>query len=371
MSGHYAKVINTVTLRDAAGERLNANVEISDVGIIVHSRSGKDRNPDYRHALETLMSRLDHAGLRYDVFLDSQPVQHLPVAQRKLAFSRAAPIPERFNLLVRAMNEGSSSHGAWRRLLIKVDGVTNAQLTAALTGSAREEIVQRLSAEQQRQVTSKHIHNAVARLLSGEDAPNFAPSRDYDVLTDAGIALAPKKVFGLALEEALGIRAFPGHFSAGWGQVSFELLEAAGLWIVAKSGEGGKPKADAAVIDAEVAGLGVTEEERSWVEGNLRIVSHLKRERQPGLAKQKRAEFIAKHGRLFCEMCMLDPVKQYGAEAGPACIEVHHARVHVADMGEGHVTVTDDLMCLCASCHRVLHRKLALGLGTSTAGANT
>lgn len=353
----------TIVLQDAAGTPLNAKVEITDVGIVLHSRSGKDRNPDYREALETLLRKLDRAGFAYDIYLDSQPVQHLPLERRRLAYTRTAPISERFNLLVRAMNEGSSSHGAWRRLLIRVPGAASSQLATALTGSGGSDPVQRLPAEQLRRVTSKHIHSAVARLLSGEDAPNFAPSRDYDVLTDTGVALAPKKVFGLALEEALGIKAYPGHFSAGWGQVSFELLEAAGLWIVPKSGASAKPQVDASIIDAEVAGLGVTEEERSWVEGNLRMVSHLKRERQPGLAKQKRAEFIATHGKLFCEICKLDPVEKYGAEAGPACIEVHHARVHVADMGEGHVTVTDDLMCLCASCHRVLHRRLALGLG--------
>lgn len=62
------------------------------------------------------------------------------------------------------------------------------------------------------------------------------------MLTDDGIALAPKKVFGLALEEALGINTHPGHFSAGWNQVCFELLEAAGLWIVPKAGAGAAPR---------------------------------------------------------------------------------------------------------------------------------
>lgn len=80
------------------------------------------------------------------------------------------------------------------------------------------------------------------------------------------------------------------------------------------------------------------------------------------MAKQKRAEFIAEHGRLFCEECQLDPVAAYGLAAGEACIEVHHHRVHVANMEPGHVSITEDLKCLCASCHRVLHRKLALGL---------
>ena len=215
-----------------------------------------------------------------------------------------------------------------------------------------------------RKVTSAHIHKAVGRLLAGEDAPNFAASRDYDVLTDDGIALAPKKVFGLALEEALGINTHPGHFSAGWNQVCFELLEAAGLWIVPKAGAGAAPRPSqgAAEVQTELYELAPTEEEKSWIEGNPRIVTHLKRERQPDLAKQKRAEFMAEHGRLYCEDCGLDPVEKYGPEAGPSCIEVHHHRVHVAHMQAAHATVTGDLQWLCANCHRVLHRRLALGL---------
>ena len=173
--------------------------------------------------------------------------------------------------------------------------------------------------------------------------------------------LAPKKVFGLALEEALGIQAYPGHFSAGWGQISFDLLEKAGLWIVPKSDATARPKPKASALQAALKGFKPTDEERSWIEGNPKIVSHLRRERQPGLAKLKREEFVAEHGRLFCEDCGLDPIKQYGEQAGAACIEVHHHRTHISAMQPGHKTTTKDLKCLCANCHRVLHRKLTLG----------
>jgi 5-methylcytosine-specific restriction protein A len=36
--------------------------------------------------------------------------------------------------------------------------------------------------------------------------------------------------------------------------------------------------------------------------------------------------------------------------------------VHIAHMQAEHATVTGDLKCLCANSHRVLHRRLALGL---------
>lgn len=341
------------------GTQLNAKVEMHDLGLILHGRSGKDRNRDYRAALELLLSRLDGARIDYRIYLDSLPVQGINLAERELSFDRRSSVAMRFDELVREMNKGSSSHGAWRRLLIATSGTNPAEMRAVIEAKRG---VTRLPAIDLRKVTATHIHNAVKKLLNGEDASNFAQSRDYDALTDDGTPLAPKKVFGLALEEALGIEAFPQHFSAGWGQICFELLEDAGLWITPKKDGVARPKPSQTDVEIQLGGFAPTEEERSWIEGNPKIVAHLRRERHPGLAKQKRDEFIAKHGRLFCEDCKLDPLKLYGEEVGSACIEVHHHRTHVADMGPGHKTTMEDLKCLCANCHRVLHRKLALGL---------
>jgi len=346
------------------GAQLNAKAEMHERGFVLHSRSGTDRNRDYRAALELLLSRLDGARITYRIYLDSKPVQGIDLAQRELSFDRMSPVPTRFDELVRAMNKGSSSHGAWRRLLIETPGTGPARLREVVEGKGN---VVRLPASELRKVKPSHIHKAVRKLLDGGDTPNFAPSREYDALTDTGIPLAPKKVFGLALEEALGIETYPGHFSAGWGQICFELLQEAGLWIVPKNGGAPRPKPDPKLIESELANFAPTEEELSWIEGNPKIVSHLKRERAPGLAKEKRDAFIAEHKRLFCEDCKLDPVEQYGPEAGSACIEVHHHRTHVANMKPSHKTSMDDLKCLCANCHRVLHRKLALGLSESRA----
>ncbi len=215
--------------------------------------------------------------------------------------------------------------------------------------------IERLSSQQQRAVTPAHIHNAVARLLAGDDAPNFAVSRDYDVLLEDGTRLPPKKVFGLALEEALGIEAFPGHFSAGWSQPCFEIIERAGYRIVAKT----------ALVPTHIEvttafkDMPPPPEDRAAVEGNIKLASHMRKERAQGLSKSKKAAFIAEHGRLFCERCGMDPVEVYGSALGIACIEVHHDAVQVKDMTPGHVTTLEDLRCLCANCHRVVHRELA------------
>jgi hypothetical protein len=113
-------------------------------------------------------------------------------------------------------------------------------------------------------------------------------------------------------------------------------------------------------VDAAIAEIPLTDEERTWIEGSPKVARHLRRERQPGLAKAKKDDFKARHGHLFCERCQMDPAKVYGSETALACIEVHHAKVHVAEMDEGHETVLDDLECLCANCHRILHREMAL-----------
>ncbi|NRP86684.1 hypothetical protein GFPCMMHI_02592 [Ensifer adhaerens] len=350
-------------LKNEAGLPLNAKVEIHELGIVLHSRSGTSRNRDYRAALELIMRRLDSADVDFEIYRDSNRVQDEPLPERRLSFDKQAPIERRFDLIVQAMNEGTSSHGAWRRLLITTPGIDPQSLLSIVGAKEAKPGAFRLPSTELRKVHSEHIERAVEFLLNGGDAPNFSPSRDYDAMTADGKPLAPKKVFGLALQEALGIETFPAHFSSGWGQVSFDLLEEAGLWIVPKVVDAvRRPKTKPLKTQAELKRFIPTEEEKAWIEGNPKIVSHLVRERQPGLAKQKREEFVSKHGRLFCEDCRLDPVERYGKDAGTACIEVHHHRIHVAEMQPGHVSVTDDLKCLCANCHRVLHRKLTLGL---------
>lgn len=89
-----------------------------------------------------------------------------------------------------------------------------------------------------------------------------------------------------------------------------------------------------------------------------------------GIWHRKRRHFLARHGRLYCEECHLDPVKTYRAAHGDACIEVHHARVSVRDMNPRHVTRFEGLQCLCANCHRIEHRRMRLLKRCSMVGAD-
>lgn len=205
---------------------------------------------------------------------------------------------------------------------------------------------ERLPAETLNKVTPEFIWNAVQKLKNGEVAHLFSPSTDYDLIADDGRRFPPKAVFGAALSMVLeGIAVEPKHFSAGDSSQCFRLLREAGYQIV--------PKASPATGRDEVGDL-----RQEWHEGDAKLVSHLRRERAPGLSRAKKAQYRRLHGRLTCENCKLDPVTVYGTEHAEACIEVHHSTIHISEMPDGHKTTLEDVQCLCANCHRLVHRML-------------
>jgi len=317
------------------------------------------------------------------VLLDSTPARAFPDAERTLASSgdfeqnALSTVKNRIRARMRAFgrSDGMPANEGNQNKKIRIDtsladdeivrrlrvAPANASSFSPIDTDARSQSVELLSATELRKVEPAHIRAALAKLDAGDPASNFDASRRYDVKTGDGRAYAPKKVFGLAIEEALGISAQPGHFRAGWGTPCFDILEGSGLWIVPKVASAVRPKPSPSELADACKALVPTEEERIWIEGNPRIAIHLRRERQPGLAAKKRARFIEEHGALHCEHCGLDPADRYGTAAGTACIEIHHHRTHVANMQPGHETSLDDLKCLCSNCHRVLHRSLALG----------
>lgn len=148
------------------------------------------------------------------------------------------------------------------------------------------------------------------------------------------------------LNESGYIVARPEHFSAGLGTPCFQILEAAGYPIVPKdkSKSGSEPD----LFDSDLSAL----------EGSGRLVTHLRRERNPALASAKRRAMIAQLGYLQCERCNVVPSKALGPH-GDAVIEVHHAATQIADMADWHVTRLSDLQCMCANCHRITHREIS------------
>ncbi len=206
----------------------------------------------------------------------------------------------------------------------------------------------RLPTEILNRVTADYIWRAVNRLLTERIPHSFGDSTDFDVLCDEGERLPPKAVFGVAATEALGFEVLPRHFSAGEGTPCFRIIRSSGFEIVPKEMHGKEDEYSQPPAD------------REWLEGHAKLVGHLRRERAPGLTEAKKAEFIRQHGRLFCERCNLEPARSYPPTVADACIEVHHRQIQVRDMQPGHRTQLVDLQCLCANCHRVVHRELRL-----------
>jgi hypothetical protein len=336
-------------------------------------------------AFDTIFDRLGIPASTIErVLLDSAPARAFPEELRVLADSgdfatgSLQDVKDRIRARMRAFGrkDGMPANEGNQNKKIKVEtSMTDAELRHRLLAIPSDAALvpkemapvgtvpsERLPDAELQRVKPEHVMAAIARLDAGDLAPSLGSSGQFDVKTGDGHPYPLEDVLGLAIEEALGIIARPGAFDAGWGTPAFEVLEEAGLWIVAKPGSSRRPKAGPADLAGALRSQTPTDEELTWIEGNPRIAVHLARERRPGLATKKRSEFISAHGRLFCEHCGLDPIEAYGADAGSACIEVHHHRTHVADMGPGHETVLADLRCLCSNCHRVLHRSLSLGL---------
>ena len=344
--------------------------------MLLHSRGGATggrpaRNTEYEKALITIVRRLradENAGqpVIARILLDSQPARKLPSERRVLVDgSELSGLSD--GQVVRLIRSRAKSWGqtaevlggnSTKALRIETQGCSYISVHSMLklTDWNDNFIVSRLSVEEQGRVTSLHIDSAVGRLRANEHAPNFSESRDYDVLLDDGIRLAPQKVFGLALEEALGIEVPPEHFNAGWSQPSFRIIEAAGYLIVPKSEPPPAPEEIAqaeSILPPAVDGSGMRE-------GTLKLVMHMRRERNPRLSDEKKIAFTAEHGFLYCERCNMNPAEHYEPDVAAACIEVHHAKVQIKDMQDDHVTILEDLQCLCANCHRVTHRELVI-----------
>ena len=224
------------------------------------------------------------------------------------------------------------------------------QLLTDMPAARSSRSQQRLPAELLNRVDAQHVWNAVQDLLADPEAHPFGESTDFDLIVDDGVRLPPKAVFGLAATEALGFPVLPIHFTGGLGTLSFRALTEAGFQVV--------PKGEV----VRTPSVPTSDEDRDWTEGRPQLVQHLKKERARGLSRAKKASFIRENGRLFCERCEMDPVAAFGPDVGETCIEVHHRKTQVAKMGETHRTRLEDVQCLCANCHRVVHALLRKGL---------
>ena len=89
-------------------------------------------------------------------------------------------------------------------------------------------------------------------------------------------------------------------------------------------------------------------------EGRLLERKHFARERDRGLRAKKIKKHLQTHQALACSTCGFDFKAAYGSH-GDGYIECHHV-VPLHASGEGK-TRLDDLILICANCHRMIHRR--------------
>ena len=88
-------------------------------------------------------------------------------------------------------------------------------------------------------------------------------------------------------------------------------------------------------------------------EGRILTRLHRSRERSRKLVEQRKLKALKEFGRLRCEVCLFDFEESYGIR-GKGFIEAHHTKP-VETLVEGAKTRLEDLVLLCANCHRMVH----------------
>jgi len=93
----------------------------------------------------------------------------------------------------------------------------------------------------------------------------------------------------------------------------------------------------------------------SATEGILQLKSHYRRERSRKLIALKKEQYKKANGLLRCEICELSFVEIYPKSLGEDFIEVHH-KTPLSQIESVVRTTLDDLLLVCANCHRMIHR---------------
>lgn len=349
---------------DEDGQSLDSHFDLNENQIIVHSRGGVKQagtNTDYGKGLRLILSRIHDAGLKVtDAWVDSSTVQGLSITDRRIIdvdhvsddpSTLFTELSRRMKAVGRDVGLKPDGGNSTKRIRLVIEGTDRQSLLPILRAQLVEKDFRhedRLPAETFDVVNEVHAYSAINVLRSGVSNHEFGQSTDYDLVLDDGLRLPPKAVFGIAATEALGFSVLPKHFTGGEGSICFRKLREWGYQI--------DPKSETDQRFARKDQLQVSPEDRAWSEGRPRLVKHLNKERSAGLPQAKRQSFRQEHGKLFCERCKCDPVEQYG-EFGEACIEVHHKKP-ISEMVDGETTKLHDVECLCANCHRIVHRLL-------------
>ena len=86
--------------------------------------------------------------------------------------------------------------------------------------------------------------------------------------------------------------------------------------------------------------------DKSIIEGEKTIRTIEVKRRNSLARKLKLEDFKVTHGKVYCEVCGIEE---------ELVLDVHHDRIKISEMEEGHKTNLDDLRVICANCHRIVH----------------
>jgi predicted HNH restriction endonuclease len=95
-------------------------------------------------------------------------------------------------------------------------------------------------------------------------------------------------------------------------------------------------------------------------EENKILRKHIECESESRLIRDAKRLFIERHGQLFCEICKFGFEKLYGV-LGEAVIEGHSIQpILLTRIGIN--PRVEDIIMVCANCHRVIHQNMNLEL---------
>ena len=357
--------MTAISIYDHNGAQLNARIDVEDDHIVLHSHSGNKvtgSNPDYRLALPLIIERLRNNSIDFVSYLDSEAARRArPDMLDRVLLTSVELDPDNDKAamqIIRKSNEGSKSHGAWRRLLFLAEGFPEHALIDAVTGCGK--ILPPISTGDYAKVQRAHIKAAIEEIRQGRERANrFAEGRDYCLIVgDGGEPLPPKKVFGLALANALNRPISPEHFSSG--DRIFKILRDRGFEVVERVKTSHLEEEPAQFERDDIEPLLPSDEELVALEGSKKLRLHFKTERSGALPKRYKQKFKDQNGKLICFRCAKDYIAEYGAEMADACFDVHHIEM-VSEREESSITGMDDLQLLCSNCHRVTHREMRAG----------
>jgi predicted HNH restriction endonuclease len=94
--------------------------------------------------------------------------------------------------------------------------------------------------------------------------------------------------------------------------------------------------------------------ESGTTEGGRVLQSHYRRERSSLLRNRKLAQAREKDGLCVCSLCGITEESTYPKPLSSRIFEVHH-KVPLSKASTPVRTTLDDLIVLCANCHRAVH----------------